>query len=127
MHTGVEPRPTITVPLNNVRIEEGKTASLECLVTAATIPGWALFTWKKNNYIINLDSHKYNVTTEINPYKNSTNAIKYTLIIYNVLKEDEANYTLFVYYDTGVLKQNDIAGDFFNQTTCALQVDTKGS
>ena len=126
-YVGVETRPAITVPLlNNVRAEEGKTVRFECLVTAVTIPGWTLFTWKKNNHTINLDPYKYNVTTEINPNKNNTNAIKYTLTIYNVAKEDEANYTLYVCYDIDMLKQNGITGDFFNQTTCALQVDKKG-
>ena len=124
MHVVVATKPTITVPLNNVRTKKGKTVNLESLVTAVTISGWTLCTWKKNNHVINSNPHKYNFTTEINPYKNS---IKYLLTIYTVSKEDEANYTLIVHYNTDTLKQHDITGDFSKQTTGALQVDNKGS
>ena len=124
MYVGVVTKPKITVPLNNVRTKEGETVVLESLVTAVTISGWMLFTWKKNDHVINSNPHKYNFTTEINPYNNS---IKYLLTIHSVSKEDDANYTLIVYYNADILKQHGITGDFSNQTTGVLQVDSKGS
>ena len=118
-------RPTIAAPLTNIRAEEGKTVNLESLVTATTMSDWTLFTWLKNGDVINSNPHKYNITKEINPYRDK---IKSILTIYNISKEDDANYTLIVYYDTDVLMQYGITGDFFNQTTGSLQVnfDNKG-
>ena len=128
--TGVIVRPTILVPLTNISAEEGRTVNLECLVAAITMSGWTLFTWRKNKDVINSNPHKYNISKEINPYGDNKNSIKFILTIYNISKEDEANYTLVVYYDTYVLEQNGITGKFLSQTTGSLQlvdIDNKGS
>ena len=114
-------RPTIAVPLTNVRAEEGKTVNFNCSVIATTMSGWTLFTWLKNNDTIRSNPKKYSNITEITPDE-SGNFIQSFLTIYNISKEDEGNYTFIVYYDPSVLKEFGINDKICNLTTAALLV-----
>ena len=114
----------IITSLSNITTEEHKTVNLECVVMATTMPGWTWFSWLKNNDTISANPKKYRNNTEINPYKDNDNSIKFILTIYNVVKEDRGSYTLIVYYDGKVLKEFGIKGEFVNQTTGSVRVDT---
>ena len=110
----------IIVPLSNITTEEHKTVNFECVVMATTLPGLTLFSWLKNGDTIIGNPNKYKNSTQIN----NDNSITCILTIYNVSKEDKGNYKLIVYYDGKVLREYGITGEFVNQTTGSLQVDT---
>ena len=116
-------RPTIAVPLTNVRAEEGKTVNLDCSAMATTMSDWTLFSWLKNDDTIRSNPNKYSNITERNPDKSNENFLKSILTIYDISKEDEADYTCIAYYDPKVLKKFGINHEFSNQTTAALQVE----
>ena len=118
---GVEVRPMIIIPLSNIISEEHKTVILNCVVMATTIFNWTSFSWLKDGDTIVTNPNKYRNSAEINSYKSSINV---TLTISNVSIEDRGNYTLIVYYDSKALKKYGITGEFVNQTTGSLQVDT---
>ena len=88
---------------------------------ATTIFDWTSFSWLKDGDTIVTNPNKYRNSAEINSFNNSINVM---LTIYNVSIEDEGNYTLIVYYDSKTLKKYGITGEFVNQITGSLQVDT---
>ena len=116
-------RPTIAVPLTDIRTEEGKTVNLDCSAMTTAMSGWTLFSWLKNGDVIRSNPNKYSNITEINPDKSNENFIKSILTIYNISKEDEADYTCIIYYDPIMLQRFGINDEFSNQTTAALEVE----
>ena len=116
-------RPTIAVPLTDIRTEEGKTVNLDCSAMTTAMSGWTLFSWLKNGDVIRSNPNKYSNNTEINPDKSNENFIKSILTIYNISKDDAADYTCIVYYDPIMLQRFGIYDEFSNQTTAALQVE----
>ena len=125
--TGVVMMPTITVPLTNIRAEEGKIVNIDCAAIATTMSDWTLFTWLKNGDTIRSNPNKYNITTEINPDKSNKNSFKSVLTIYDISEEDEGEYTCIVYYDPNVLRNFGINDEFSNQATATLQVEQGNS
>ena len=120
---GVVVRPTIAVPLTVISAEERKTVNLDCSAIATTMSEWTMFSWLKNGDVIRSNPNKYSNITEINPDKSNENSLKSILTIYDISKEDEADYTCIVYYDPIVLQRFGINDKFSNQTTAALEVE----
>ena len=116
-------RPTIALPLTDISAEEGKTVNLDCSAIATAMSEWTMFSWLKNNDTIRSNPNKYSNNTEINPDKADRNFMKSILTIYDISKEDEADYTCIVYYDPIVLQRFGINDEFSSQTTAALQVE----